>query len=317
MSKKAILIFGPPRSGTSSASTILEKLGVYFGESKDFVDPRKIKINPIFFELKKINQINNKILKTQKLDYNQFTFIPNFNNFNKTKSKNIINEMENFIKKYFNKKKIIGIKDPRMSYTFPYWKKVLKKLNFTVIPILCIRDVNENILSNLNTNKFDKYNNTLLSHSHVISSINNLCEESFYIYNYNKVIGGDFKIFKALCKKINIKYNDKVNYVIKKKLKSYNLNTNKDYFANYLRFNNNDIKIFVNFLNSFKEYYESKINMEISKYKLLSRNYKILEKNTKQIEHNYFKVYEDFKKLNENKNFLTNSYLKIKKFLKL
>jgi len=50
MSKKAILIFGPPRSGTSLASSILDKLGVYFGEKKDFVDPTKIKINPIFFE---------------------------------------------------------------------------------------------------------------------------------------------------------------------------------------------------------------------------------------------------------------------------
>jgi hypothetical protein len=204
-----------------------------------------------------------------------------------------------------------------MSYTFPYWKKVLKKLNFTVIPILCIRDVNENILSNLNTNNFNKYNNTLLSHSHVISSINNLCEENFFIYNYNKVIDGDFKIFKALCKRINIKYSNKVNYVIKKNLKSYKLNTSKDYFANYLRFNSKDIKIFVNFLNSFKEYYELKINMEYSKYKLLERNYKILEKNAKQLENNYFKVYENFTKLNENNNFLTNSYLKIKNFLKL
>jgi hypothetical protein len=104
MSKKAILIFGPPRSGTSLASTILEKLGVYFGERKDFVDPTKIKINPIFFELKKINQINNKILKTQKLNYNQFTFIPNFNNFNTIKSKKLTNEIENFIKNYFKKK---------------------------------------------------------------------------------------------------------------------------------------------------------------------------------------------------------------------
>ena len=49
MNKKTILIFGPPRSGTSLASSILDKLGVYFGEKKDFVDPTKIKINPIFF----------------------------------------------------------------------------------------------------------------------------------------------------------------------------------------------------------------------------------------------------------------------------
>lgn len=311
--KKAILIFGPPRSGTSLAANIFEKLGVYFGDKKDFIDPNEIKINPIFYELKKINQINNKILKVKQFNYDEFTHIPDFNDLNSKKSLKLILEIDHFMRKYFKSKNLIGIKDPRLSYTFPYWKKVLKKLNFTIIPILCIRNINENISSNIKTNNFNKYNNVLLSHTHILSSIKNLKNENFYVYDYNKIMRGDLKIIQNVCSVIKIKFSKtKFNSIIRKSLKSCQAESNNDYFNSFIDFKKNNIETFINFLNSFKGYYDVKILKLKKEYSMLLKNYRIIEKNINIIEKNYFKVYDDLKKLNE-KNSKINFFSKLKK----
>ena len=59
--KKAILVLGAPRSGTSVVSHVIHKLGVDFGNHDRFVDPKVHVFNPIFFELQSLNNLNDEI----------------------------------------------------------------------------------------------------------------------------------------------------------------------------------------------------------------------------------------------------------------
>src|SRR4249919_25842 len=68
----ALLVVGAPRSGTSVICHALNKLGVDFGDPKDFVDPETNKHNPIFFELTDLNRLNNEILASLGFNFANF-----------------------------------------------------------------------------------------------------------------------------------------------------------------------------------------------------------------------------------------------------
>ena len=83
-SKKAILVVGPPRSGTSAVANVISKLGVYFGDPAKFVDPEQQKHNPIFFELSSLNRINDEIFQYFLKNWSDFDWIPDRSDFSES-----------------------------------------------------------------------------------------------------------------------------------------------------------------------------------------------------------------------------------------
>lgn len=70
--KTAFLILGAQRSGTSVTSHMLSQFRVNFGNPKNFLQDAH---NPIFFELKWVNDYNNKLIKALGYKYTEF-FLP-------------------------------------------------------------------------------------------------------------------------------------------------------------------------------------------------------------------------------------------------
>jgi hypothetical protein len=133
--KTAFLILGAQRSGTSVTSHMLSQFGVNFGDPKNFI---QFEHNPIFFELDWVNQYNNKIINALGHKYTDL-FLPleeDFENINKIQ---LEKELQKLIKNEWHEEKIIGIKDPRFSLTFPIWQQVLLANNYRIHIILVFR----------------------------------------------------------------------------------------------------------------------------------------------------------------------------------
>ncbi|WP_088890709.1 hypothetical protein [Leptolyngbya ohadii] len=156
--KRAILVLGAQRSGTSVTSHVLSELGVQFGDRDRFI---KFDHNPIFFELKWVNDLNNRMVKAigqqQYIDF----FLPLEADFLTPEvlpqiqaiELEIDRKIEQEFEQEFGQKLeqefeqewrdrninptsvqelIIGIKDPRISLTFPVWERVLLARGYSI-----------------------------------------------------------------------------------------------------------------------------------------------------------------------------------------
>lgn len=142
--KTAFLILGAQRSGTSVASHLLSQFGVNFGNPQNFI---QFDHNPIFFELKWVNEFNNKLVNALGHEYIDF-FLPieaDFEQANITAittvrdSKGTVQEIQTLIDQEWNGASVIGIKDPRISLTFPIWRNLLSRNGYELKIVLVFR----------------------------------------------------------------------------------------------------------------------------------------------------------------------------------
>ena len=165
--KRAILVLGPPRSGTSVCSHVLSKLGVDFGDPDRFVDSKEHKHNPIFFELKTLNEINDRVFEYFSRRYEHFDWLPTESDF----SVELVEELEpmviHFLENEFSGK-TIGLKDPRFCFTIPFWEKILTRNGYTVDYVHTRRRSNSVYNSNRLINGLsDEVNFRLVAHSYL------------------------------------------------------------------------------------------------------------------------------------------------------
>lgn len=142
--KTAFLILGAQRSGTSVTSHVLSKFGVDFGSDQHFIQGGH---NPIFFELKWINDANNRLIQTLGYRYTDF-FLPTEQDW---KSDRFIESEQNLksqILQDWGESCSIGLKDPRFSLTFPVWQRVLTELGYCLNVILTFRSPSSFLRSN-------------------------------------------------------------------------------------------------------------------------------------------------------------------------
>ncbi len=148
--KRAIFVLGAQRSGTSVTSHVLSELSVQFGDRDRFI---QFDHNPIFFELQWVNELNDQIVKAIGHQYSDF-FLPLEADFMAPKIQpqiqaiqaNIHRLIQNewhdqVVRSSFPFKAIeaadsqdfiIGIKDPRISLTFPIWEPVLLARGYSI-----------------------------------------------------------------------------------------------------------------------------------------------------------------------------------------
>lgn len=136
--KRAILVLGAQRSGTSVTSHVLSELGVQFGDRDRFI---QFDHNPIFFELKWVNELNNQIVQAIGHQYIDF-FLPLESDFMaaevQPKIQAIQTQLDRLIESEWKDDRteaeslIIGIKDPRISLTFSVWEPVLLSRGYAI-----------------------------------------------------------------------------------------------------------------------------------------------------------------------------------------
>jgi len=151
--RRAVLVVGPPRAGTSVVAHMLSKLGVYFGKERDFVDPSVHTHNPIFFELQRLNELNEQVLREIGHEYADFDFFPGPNDAWDYFSKDLQAEARNLIRDQLDNRALIGLKDPRFCFTLPFWTRILAELGYTMSFVWAIRSTEPTIRSNTLVNQ--------------------------------------------------------------------------------------------------------------------------------------------------------------------
>jgi hypothetical protein len=133
--KTAFLILGAQRSGTSVMSHMLSKFGVSFGNPKGFLQAEH---NPNFFELKWVNQYNDRLINSLGYKYTDF-FLPIAQDFDSIRILETAKELPPLIHNEWSDMPCIGIKDPRFSLTFPIWQKALSSQGYIVKVVFVFR----------------------------------------------------------------------------------------------------------------------------------------------------------------------------------
>ena len=146
--KKAILVLGMHRSGTSALSGTLNILGAYLGLHVALPAPDNPKG---FFENVQMTALNDTLLMAYGNgwdDENMESIISH------RLSQEIIEIVKKTISSIMGDHEIISIKDPRIMILFPYYRQALKELGYKVHLIKTIRNQQGVINSLVNRNNF-------------------------------------------------------------------------------------------------------------------------------------------------------------------
>jgi hypothetical protein len=282
--RTAFLVIGSPRSGTSFLSKVLSEHGIYFGEKKLFIDPLKIPINPEFLELKSVNNLNDLILKKVKFNYIDFNFVPDVEKIKINDKSKIHEKIRNIINNELKNKDLIGIKDPRISFTLPLWRDNLLKLNYKVIVIVCFRSLEETILSNKKSNNLPDHTNTLIPAIHYLSIINLMKKyPDFLFVNYNQLLNSRFSDLNNILKNVQIKFKKSIfNECINSNFIRNKSNNEDNIFYNFIK-KNFDLSIFTQIINAL--YLKSTISIDLLKKEfdvIRDKNNLLIEENKQQ-----------------------------------
>lgn len=142
--KRAFLLLGAQRSGTSVTSHMLSQFEVCFGNPNHFLQADH---NPIFFELKWINQYNDRLIRSLGYCYTDL-FLPIEADYDSLTLLEFEQELSTLIQQEWQDAPLIGIKDPRCSLTFPVWRRVLQALGYQLETILVYRHPTSFLKSN-------------------------------------------------------------------------------------------------------------------------------------------------------------------------
>jgi len=147
---------------------------VNFGSHDRFVDPQAHPLNPIFFELQSLNDLNDEVFAYFSKKFTKFDWVPRESEFGSEVIAKFEKKISEFIDDEFSKGETIGLKDTRFCFTLPLWDVVLKRLGFDVRYVLTRRFANSVFVSNKIANHLPSEANfrivvqsTLLAHHYL------------------------------------------------------------------------------------------------------------------------------------------------------
>ena len=164
--RECILVLGMHRSGTSAFCSLLNASGLKFGKSlmpPSFDNPKG------FFENLKITRLNDELLHVlgSKWDSPKSPFALSID---QPIPSEFYQRGMNLIHEEFSDDSFFFIKDPRMCYTLPFWKKVLNELSITFKYVVVLRNPNEIVESLKRRNGFANSKSILLIASYLLSA---------------------------------------------------------------------------------------------------------------------------------------------------
>lgn len=184
----AVLVLGPPRSGTSAVSHVLSELGVEFGRPERFVDPDRNTHNPIFFELQALNDLNNRVLAAAGLQYELFDCLEDPRGLTVPGAEAFVADVRRLIAEELGGAPLIGMKDPRFVLTLPFWMHALAECGYSVRCVLTTRDVEATVRSNEAVNRFSPgHNRRLVVLSEQLSALQ-LETEAAFLIDYDALV---------------------------------------------------------------------------------------------------------------------------------
>ena len=146
--RTAVMVVGPPRSGTSAISGVIEALGFSFGSHERFVDPKIYAYNPIFYELESLNRLNDRIIESFGCIFNDHDCLLAPSDYTDEVFERFFGEIRDLVATEFVGAEAIGLKDTRFCLTAPLWIRALKALGYEVRVVCTAR----NVLASLDSN---------------------------------------------------------------------------------------------------------------------------------------------------------------------
>ncbi|MBU1417903.1 MAG: glycosyltransferase [Proteobacteria bacterium] len=125
MKKKAVIVLGMHRSGTSALTAGLSALGVDLGQLADTGSDENAKG---YFENREVQELNDRLLSCLGTTWNN-PFSWNAFDFDKPELKKCLPEAIEILNKYFDSKDCWGVKDPRMCLLLPFWQNAIAQSN--------------------------------------------------------------------------------------------------------------------------------------------------------------------------------------------
>ncbi len=187
-----VLVVGPPRSGTSAISGALNAAGVNFGNPDHFLNPELAEHNPVFFELKQLNALNDRIFSLFGTEFTK-SFPVTEDMLDRDDIRALEDEMAEFLVDEFGKAPaLVGLKDPRFCYTAPVWIRVFDRLNWTAKIVYVQRSAEECIRSNHKVNpRLSAQQLATLWVECTLAPAYLLREHSVHEVDYNAIMAGD------------------------------------------------------------------------------------------------------------------------------
>ena len=137
--KKAVIVLGVGRDGTSLVAGILSKIGFFFGEEDDLIAPNEI--NPLgFWEHKALPEFNRRIMAEN--DVGEYSSTSDL-----IESFSYHAELDEFVSSTYGQKWKIGLKDPRFCVTLPAWMPSLVLYRRTPVIVSVYRDIETHVKS--------------------------------------------------------------------------------------------------------------------------------------------------------------------------
>ena len=188
--KRALLVVGPPRSGTSVVAHVLHELGCHFGNHERFVSAEIHQFNPIFFELESLNSLNDRILHHQQRVYADFDWLPN-GDFSPQDLATYRLWIEEFLDREFGAATLIGLKDPRFCFTLPIWDETLSRLGYAISYVATDRRAASVVRSNQINNRLSpQANHRLYAHSKLSMERNLRDKPAVVRIRYEQLLAG-------------------------------------------------------------------------------------------------------------------------------
>jgi len=197
--KKAILVLGPPRSGTSVISHVVHELGVDFGSHDRFVDPGVHVFNPIFFELQSLNDLNDEIFGYFSVRYTDFNWMPREGDFDEAVILAFEKKISDFFLKEFSGSQTVGLKDPRFCFTLPLWDVVLRRQGFDVNYIVARRSSRSVFVSNKIENKYASPINFRLVAQSALLARQFVDGKAHVVVQYEKLLADPVSTIRHMC----------------------------------------------------------------------------------------------------------------------
>lgn len=215
MRKKLVFIFGMHRSGTSLVAKATQVIGAYFGDNLLPPGPDNPKG---FWEDQDVFAINNDLLESIDLRWDIPTTAPLVD----FKSKDLIflrTRAAALLKEKLEQSDLIGIKDPRLCLTLPFWLELADEQKIETFCVIAVRNPIAVANSLYVRNEFELLKGLLLWVNYNYLVLHQLIEsnkKSLFI-DYQKILENPDIEIKRLSKFIKEKRNknsDKINQFI-------------------------------------------------------------------------------------------------------
>ncbi|MBE3607097.1 hypothetical protein CCAL13119_09185, partial [Campylobacter sp. RM13119] len=201
MKQTCILVLGMHRSGTSALTGVLSLLDVYLGSE---LMKANIANEKGYFENDILYRINEKLLSEINSSWNDVFY-------NEEKICNIkdTEELKAVIKSEFEYADIFAIKDPRLAFLFPVYKKILEELNINIKIILPYRNPIEV------ANSLNKRDEMPLEKGMLLWAYHFLLAEKFsrgydrVFIRFDELMSNTSNVIQDVSEKLNINFLDK------------------------------------------------------------------------------------------------------------